>query len=48
MVVEMYEMNPPPKEDKVGEGVKTGMPWDEEALKALLDFWFSGRMFFLR
>ena len=35
--VEMHELKPPPKEDKAEEKIKTGMQWDEEALKALLD-----------
>jgi hypothetical protein len=33
----MHELNPPPKEDKAQEKIKTGIPWDEKALKALLD-----------
>ena len=33
--VEMHELKPPPKEDEAGEEIKTGMPWDEKALKAL-------------
>jgi flavin reductase (DIM6/NTAB) family NADH-FMN oxidoreductase RutF len=35
--IEMHELSPPPKEDTVEEKIKTGMPWDEEALKALMD-----------
>ena len=33
--VEMHELKPPPKEESAGDEIKTGMPWDEKALKAL-------------
>jgi flavin reductase (DIM6/NTAB) family NADH-FMN oxidoreductase RutF len=35
--IEMHELNPPPKEDKAQAKIKTGIPWDEKAIKALLD-----------
>ena len=35
--IERHELKPPPKDDKAAENIKTGIPWDEEALKALLD-----------
>ncbi len=35
--VEMHELKPPPKEDTVEEKIKTKIPWDEEALKELLN-----------
>jgi flavin reductase (DIM6/NTAB) family NADH-FMN oxidoreductase RutF len=35
--IEKHELKPPPKEEETGEAIKTEMPWDEEALKALRD-----------
>ena len=35
--VQMHEMKPPPKPDNSEEKIKTTMPWDEKALKALMD-----------
>jgi flavin reductase (DIM6/NTAB) family NADH-FMN oxidoreductase RutF len=35
--IEMHELKPPPKEDNAKGEIKTRMPWDDEALKALMD-----------
>jgi flavin reductase (DIM6/NTAB) family NADH-FMN oxidoreductase RutF len=35
--VEMHELKPPPKEDNAKDKIKTSIPWDKKALKALMD-----------
>ena len=35
--IEKHELKPPPKEERAEGEIKTGIPWDEEALKALMD-----------